>query len=295
MQTDADAETVPIRYEDVLQQYLENDPTLSAGDIHSIADLNVDSVTDMEVVPKTKEQLISELAPKIQKTGVTPGRAAIAAQEMYAKAEERFGSDMDAVLESYQPGQNPRKFLDGFQNAYIAGKLGNEAALENSTAAAYLTEEQREMAYELGEKMNIYSLDNSGEEGIIGMYRNNRNSGSFAKLPERMSKKHIREIAREYDISLKGITILIDYNVELLKLRYTGIADPERIGRVIFLPNAFCSREELVRTLYHELIHVEQFKEYGVEHVQNNRAYFEKLAYEAENRFIDQMKKEGRL
>ena len=290
-----DLDTEPLRHEDVLQQYLEKDPTLSVGDIPSIADLNVDSVTDMEVVPKTKEQLISELAPKIQKTGVTPGRAAIAAQEMYAKAEERFGSDMDAVLESYQPGQNPRKFLDGFQNAYIAGKLGNEAALENSTAAAYLTEEQREMAYELGEKMNIYSLDNSGEEGIIGMYRNNRNSGSFAKLPERMSKKHIREIAREYDISLKGITILIDYNVELLKLRYTGIADPERIGRVIFLPNAFCSREELVRTLYHELIHVEQFKEYGVEHVQNNRAYFEKLAYEAENRFIDQMKKEGRL
>ena len=217
------------------------------------------------------------------------------AQRLYTEAEKIFGPDADIAMEAYQPGQNPRQFLDGFRNAYIAGKLGDKAALENSTAAAYLTEEQREMAYELGEEMNIYSLDNSGEEGIIGMYRNNRNSGSFAKLPERMSKKHIREIAREYDISLKGITILIDYNEDLLKLRYTGIADPERIGRVIFLPNAFCSREELVRTLYHELIHVEQFKKYGVEHVQNNRAYFEKLAYEAENRFIDQKKKEGRL
>ena len=152
-----DLDTEPLRYEDVLQQYLEKDPTLSAGDIPSIADLSVDYATDIEVIPKTKEQLISELAPKIQKTGITPGRAAIAAQEMYVKAEERFGSDMDAVLESYQPGQNPRKFLDGFQNAYLSGKLGDKAALENSTAAAYLTEEQKTLAYEIGENSGTYA------------------------------------------------------------------------------------------------------------------------------------------
>ena len=168
MQTDADAETVPIRYEDVLQQYLENDPTLSAGDIHSIADLNVDYATDIEVIPKTKEQLISELAPKIQKTGITPGRAAIAAQEMYAEAEKWYGSNADTVLEMFQPGQDPRKFLDGFRNAYIAGKLGNKAALENSTAAAYLTEEQRGIAFDLGyKKSGRLQLDYANDNGII--------------------------------------------------------------------------------------------------------------------------------
>ena len=61
-----------------------------------------------------------------------------------------FGSNADAVLEMFQPGQDPRKFLDGFRNAYIAGKLGNKAALENSTATAYLTEEQRNLAFDLG-------------------------------------------------------------------------------------------------------------------------------------------------
>ena len=150
MQMDMNAETVPIRYEDALRQYLEEDATLSAGAIPSIADLNVDYATDIEVIPKTKEQLISELAPKIQKTGITPGRAAIAAQEMYVKAEERFGSDMDVVLKSYQPGQNPSKFLDGFQNAYLSGKLGDKAALENSSVAAYLLENQRTAAFRLG-------------------------------------------------------------------------------------------------------------------------------------------------
>ena len=146
-----DLDTEPLRYEDVLQQYLEKDPTLSAGDIPSIADLNVDSATDMEVNPKTKEQIISELVPKIQMQGMTPARATIAAQEMYAKAESRYGSNADVVLEMLQPGQDPRKYMEGFQNAYIAGKLGDMAALENSGTVAYLTEEQGIAAYTLGE------------------------------------------------------------------------------------------------------------------------------------------------
>ena len=52
----------------------------------------------------------------------------------------------------FQPGQDPRKFLDGFRNAYLSGKIGNSAALENSTAAAYLSDSQRELAFELGEQ-----------------------------------------------------------------------------------------------------------------------------------------------
>ena len=156
-ENDSDAEAEirknPLRYEDYLRMYLDGDTNLS---MLSAEPDTVPEVTQ-ETAPKTKEQLISELAPKIQKTGITPGRAAIAAQEMYAKAEERFGSDMDAVLESYQPGQNPRKFLDGFQNAYLSGKLGDKAALENSTAAAYLTEEQKTLAYEIGENSGTYA------------------------------------------------------------------------------------------------------------------------------------------
>ena len=72
------------------------------------------------------------------------------AQRMYTEAEKIFGADTDIVLEMLQPDQNPRKFLDGFQNAYLAGKLGDKAALENSTAAAYLSDSQRELAFAMG-------------------------------------------------------------------------------------------------------------------------------------------------
>ena len=104
-------------------------------------------------MPEPREQLISELAPKIRTTNMTPGRAMIAAEQTYADAEKRFGANASAVLEQIEPGQNPRKFLDGFQNAYLAGKMGNKTALKNSGVVAYLTEEQREAAYALGEQV----------------------------------------------------------------------------------------------------------------------------------------------
>ena len=65
------------------------------------------------------------------------------------------------------------------------------------------------------------------------------------------------------------------------------------MGGITFFPLAFSSKEELVRTLFHEKQHVEQFRAFGVEYVQQHRGHFEKLAYEAENRFIQKLKKGG--
>ena len=101
--------------------------------------------------PKPKDQVIAELAPKITRPGITPGRAMITAEQTYADAEKRFGANAQTVLEMLQPGQDPRRFLDGFQNAYILGKQGaGKSALNNSSAAAYLTQPQRQYAFELG-------------------------------------------------------------------------------------------------------------------------------------------------
>lgn len=130
-----------------------------------------------------------------------------------------------------------------------------------------------------------------------GMLRRSGNRGVFAVLPERMTKKHIREVAKEYGISLKRLSLVVDSDPEKISDRcwFTGVADPNNIGTIIFCPKAFASKEMLVRTLFHEKVHVLQFLEHGSEYVQNNRAYFEQLAYEAENAFILQMKQEGRL
>ena len=137
-----------------------------------------------------------------------------------------------------------------------------------------------------------------GMSGGAGqMYRRSGNPGIFAVLPERMTKKHIREVAREYGVSLKGLKLFIDFDEDKMRdaFHITGRADPFDIGRIDFFPKAFRSREELLRTLYHERLHVLQFREFGGEHVQLNRAFFEELAYADENAFIEGLRREGRL
>ena len=136
---------------------------------------------------------------------------------------------------------------------------------------------------------------NPEEYDTMNLNRQSKNTGAFADLPERMSKKHIRRLAKEYDISLDGVSLNIDTNKELLRIGLTGVVDPEHIGGITFLPNAFRTKEELLRTLFHEKVHVKQFREFGVEYVQNNRAHFEELAYAEENKFIEGLKKAGKI
>ena len=151
-----------------------------------------------------------------------------------------------------------------------------------------------EMSYSKWESWKK-GLENSANGATMALYRRNKNPGVFSVLPERMSKKHIRQLANEYDIDLKGLTLKIDTNEDLLRVFFTGRADPENVGGITFFPNAFRSREELLRTLFHEKIHVRQFREHGVDYVQAHRAEFERLAYEEENKFIDDLKKRGLL
>ena len=78
-----------------------------------------------------------------------------------------------------------------------------------------------------------------------------------------------------------------------MSLDITGIADPEQIGTIIFMPNAFTSREELISTIYHEKIHVEQIKKHGTVFVHNNRKLFENEAYQKEALFIKHIMEQG--
>jgi len=184
-------EQQPMRYEDALKAYVQGDtrfsakPNVQTGSPDATTDAAPTAGSDLpqETAPKPKDQVIAELAPKLQKPGTTPGRATIAAQEMYAEAEKWYGSNADTVLEMFQPGQDPSKFLDGFRNAYIAGKLGDKAALENSSVAAYLLENQRVAAFRLGrvegvEKQIVMSFGTGADTGAIS----DRNDGWLETL-----------------------------------------------------------------------------------------------------------------
>lgn len=148
---------------------------------------------------------------------------------------------------------------------------------------------------ENSEKTTAKPLTNSGKNDSISMNRQAENVGAFSELQERMSKKNVRKVAKAAGVDLKGVTITIDKNEELLSLGISGSANAGKIGEITFLPNAFKDRETLIRTIFHEKLHVEQYKKYGAEFVSANGAMFEKEAYEEEEKFILELKKRGVL
>lgn len=128
-----------------------------------------------------------------------------------------------------------------------------------------------------------------------GMTRRRGNAGAFAALPERMSKKHIREVATEMGVDLKGVTLIIDQNEENVSAPFSGISDMANGGTITFEPPAFASKEELARTIFHERLHIDQYKKFGYTYVTDNCDYFERITRDAENKFAEEMKKEGKL
>lgn len=123
------------------------------------------------------------------------------------------------------------------------------------------------------------------------MNRKKSNIGEFSHLKIPLQLKIVNQLCCRYGIKLKGITIKIQRNVELLKLPITGIADYNNIGRIDLAPNAFLSEEELLKTILHESAHVKQLIKYGKQKVQENLLYMEKIAYRYENFFYSLIKR----
>lgn len=155
---EADMDWEPVAYDwfrdalsSVESRFPESVPRNDLGHDFSFADWMGKTESNAKFTFRNVEGEVPGLASRVQASGVSVGRAAIVAEQTYAEAEKRFGSNADMVLKLLQPGQNPRRFLDGFQNAYILGKQGaGLAALGSSKAAAYLSREQREFAYAMG-------------------------------------------------------------------------------------------------------------------------------------------------
>ena len=117
------------------------------------------------------------------------------------------------------------------------------------------------------------------------MERKTANTGAFANLPVPMQLREVRRIAKKYDIDLTGLTIKIQRDEELLRLRKTGCADHSCIGRIDLFPLAFANEREVASTLVHEIAHVNQYREHGSAEVMDNFSRFEEEAEAIEEMF----------
>ena len=137
----------------------------------------------------------------------------------------------------------------GSRISEYAGKISGYATASKSeyfaeSFAAFKKGEFDKLDPEFVSFMRGKALDKSAGSGIMiekGLYRKTTNSGAFSYLPERMSKKHIREVAKKYDFDTKGLILNIDTNEEILRIPFAGEAVPEEIGKITFFPNAFRS------------------------------------------------------
>ena len=116
---------------------------------------------------------------------MTTGKATLAAQEMVARAESTFGENSAAVLDAYQPGQNPRWFMDGFHNVYVLGTLGERSRIGDIKTAQDLTPEQREAAYALGESTAAQRRTTVGRGVKKGMASSAEGKSNLDNIPIR--------------------------------------------------------------------------------------------------------------
>lgn len=215
--------------------------------------------------------------------------------EELSKRDTGFGEKGVYLVKDMMPGENAPPMHPHCRCSTAAWEDDEEyEAWLDHLEQGGTTEEWNATGKAAWEKEKII-LENYEKDGKIGLYRRDGNPGAFAVLPERMSKKRIRQLAKEYGIEIKGLKLNIDTNEDLLRIKYTGRADPENVGGITFFPNAFRSKEDLLRTLFHEKIHVRQFREYGVDYVQAHKPEFEDLAYAEEEEFIADLKRKGLL
>lgn len=134
------------------------------------------------------------------------------------------------------------------------------------------------------------SIVNASTKGY-NRYRKTSNAGTaFSGISEPMQLKHVRSIIENMPLDYDGIKINIVRDQELIGIGFTGWTNPN--GKEVQLyPDAFASREELVKTLGHERVHVEQIRLFGPSQNHEEGIYYEQGPRFSEQYWWDEYRK----
>lgn len=137
-------------------------------------------------------------------------------------------------------------------------------------------------------KKNIDNSENSH-------YNRARNRNAFKSIPhseytEPMTKKHVRSVMKEMGVSYGKARLLLVKDKDLVGRGLFGYTHPN--GKEVQLyPDAFISREELVKTIGHEKVHQEQIKKYGATNDALLGLEYEREAFDSEEKWWTDYKK----
>lgn len=124
-------------------------------------------------------------------------------------------------------------------------------------------------------------------------FRRARNAGAFSALEEVMELKHVKSVAADMGLELKGTKLQIVRDEALLEQTCFGYTFPDG-SKIQLYPNAFQTREQLVKTLGHEYTHLRQVRENGIIKTTEELFEREREAYASEAEWWDEyVKKTG--
>ena len=126
-------------------------------------------------------------------------------------------------------------------------------------------------------------IDISGKEGY-NLFRNRTKALIDPNYSEPMTKRHVRRVMDEMGINYNGAKIELERDKALVGKRICGYTSPNGKS-VTFYPDAFTSRETLVKTIGHERIHLTQIKERGPAKDSITAVQYEREAYASEDKW----------
>lgn len=155
-----------------------------------------------------------------------------------------------------------------------------EKKIKNKSADKKQHEEYRKVLGDnVPEKLDDFQeMKYTGSErwnSIKFSFRKNSNANSsFTELKEPMQLKHVKSVLKDMGIDYGDAKIKIDRREELLDKGLFGWTNPN-LKEIQLYPDAFLNREQLVKTLGHERVHVEQVRMWGPAKTHEDALYYE--------------------
>ena len=143
---------LPEEYKRLLQaaQLPQNGTEVNAGEVAAVAE-NAETVEQSEPVAATDQeslQVTENTARTTEEASAVPPKTVT-----LEEASKAFGAQAGAMIRAYNEGQDVAQYAAAYRAAYDMGRSGvARSHLATNGAVRYLTEDQRELAYEAGEK-----------------------------------------------------------------------------------------------------------------------------------------------
>jgi hypothetical protein len=161
-------------------------------------------------------------------------------------------------------------------------KTGQPIQIENKSQVS-----SQLNAYEHGDTKNTGQNSISGPVVTRGtnLHRRAENIGEYSVLKVPMQKKTVIKIAEKAGIGLEGIKIKIRRDPEMLNPNFPFVGNTPNTKTIELYPKAFTDKDELIKTLGHERIHIYQRKVFG-EPDSTQLLHMEKAAQKSEESWI---------